>query len=834
MFADEGHSGATLVRPGLEALRDLAAQGCLDVVLVYSPDRLARKFAYQALLIEELARCGVRVEFVKGPRGDSPEDQLLVQFQGMFAEYEKAQLMERYRRGKAWRAKSGSVNVLSGAPFGYRYVRKTPECGARYEVIPHEAALVAEMFRRYADDGAAIADLRRWLTNQGVPTRTGKEKWDRSVIWGMLRNPAYAGTAVFGKTQAVHEPAGLNRTARLAGRTVPRQVRTQDRPREEWTGIPVPALVDEETFDRVQQRLADNKRFAARNTKVPSLLQGIAACASCGYGYYRTTTTTTAGNKIYYYRCLGSDDYRYQGGSVCQNKPVRADYADQVVWDHVTALLADPALIRAEIGKRLERARTSDPVTRKRGQLEQALAKTGASIAAMITAFSEQLLTIDELRARMPALRARETGLKDQIAALDAQAADRDAYLRLAGDLEGFLARLRGSSATATVEDRQRVLRAVVQDVLVGPEKLTIRHRIPVREPASGGGHHDKTDTEGDMRESSLLRWGREYPALGGAGQRVLAVAGGRHDPGFEERLDQRAYPLVLDPPPQAAHQGGVVDLVEARPDVGLQHLACIPGWRRCWISEIASCARRPGRNPYEHGWKSASKTGSSTSLSAPWTTRSARVGIPSLRSLPALLRDRHLPDLRGPVSPGPQLSPDFLQEGAHAPRPALDIGHRDPVDAGRPRSLVPAGAHPRLSQEVRVADEVEQVTEPAGGIFPRPAVQLGLHPPYPARHGRSLPAGSGKIGWPSGRAPGFPGASSGIAAPPSPVSFTAWHAAALPHVAALPAPEYYGGSAPPAPFGRRRAYPPRPPGREADAEQTRAVPAFTAVRSAG
>src|SRR5947199_159007 len=218
---------AHVVRPGLEALRDLAAQGCLDVVLVYSPDRLARKFAYQALLIEELARCGVRVEFVKGPRGDSPEDQLLVQFQGMFAEYEKAQLMERYRRGKAWRAKTGSVNVLSGAPFGYRYVRKTPQCGARYEVVPHEAVLMTEMFRRYAGDGAAIADLRRWLEDQGARTRTGKERWDRSVIWGMLRNPAYAGTAVFGKTQAVHEPAGLNRTARLAGRTVPRQVRVE-------------------------------------------------------------------------------------------------------------------------------------------------------------------------------------------------------------------------------------------------------------------------------------------------------------------------------------------------------------------------------------------------------------------------------------------------------------------------------------------------------------------------------------------------------------------------------------------------------------------------------
>ena len=553
VFADEGHSGATLARPGLEALRDLAAQGCLDVVLVWSPDRLARKFAYQALLTEELARCGVRVEFVKGPRGDSPEDQLLIQFQGMFAEYEKAQLAERYRRGKAWRAKTGSVSVLSGAPFGYRYIRKTPESGARYEVVPHEAALVTEMFRRYADDGAAIADLRRWLTAEGVPTRTGKERWDRSVIWGMLRNPAYAGTAVFGKTQILHEPAALNRTARLAGRTVPRQVRVQDRPREEWTAIPVPALVDEETFGRVQQRLQENKRFAARNTKVPSLLQGLAACASCGYGCYRTSTTTTAGNKIYYYRCLGSDDYRYPGGRVCQNKPVRASYADQVIWDHITALLAGPALIRAEISSRIEQARTSDPVTRKRGQLEQALARTTTSIAAMITAFAEQLLTIDELRARMPDLRARETNQKNQIAALAAHAADRDAYLKLAEDLEGFLARLRQNAATATTQDRQRVLRALVQDILIGPGKITIRHRIPVREPSSGSSHHDDTtDTESDMRDSYLLRWGRgiaaareRVPALrpGPAGGLVAETAGTRgHDPGAVRRRFHRRF----------------------------------------------------------------------------------------------------------------------------------------------------------------------------------------------------------------------------------------------------------------------------------------------------
>jgi site-specific DNA recombinase len=517
IFQDEGHSGATLVRPALEALRDLAAQGCVDVVLVYSPDRLARKFAYQALLLEEFARAGVRMEFVKGPRGDSPEDQLLVQFQGMFAEYEKAQLMERYRRGKAHRARCGSVNVLGGAPFGYRYVSKTADSGASYEIVDHEAVIAAELFRRYTDDGASIADLTRWLTSENVPTRTGKARWDRSVVWGMLRNPAYAGTAVFGKTQVLQESPGLNRRARLEGRSVPRASKTVDRPREEWIEIPVPAIVTAGTFGRAAQRLADNKRYAARNTKVPSLLQGLAACSACGYGYYRTSTRTTS-KKICYYRCLGSDDYRYEGGRVCGNKPVRADYLDDVVWDHITALLADPALIRAEITKRLDAARTADPATRQRKQLELALAKAATAITAMIEAYSEQLITIDELRTRMPHLRTRETSLRGQIDALNAQLADREACLKLADDLEGFLAQLHGNAATATAGERQRILRLLVKDILIGPEKITIRHRIPTRADRSGARQRDPgPDTEGDHHPGYLLRWGRGRGTLRGS-----------------------------------------------------------------------------------------------------------------------------------------------------------------------------------------------------------------------------------------------------------------------------------------------------------------------------
>jgi site-specific DNA recombinase len=305
VFEDEGCSGATLVRPALERLRDLVAQVPVELVLCSAPDRLARRYAYQALLVEEFARAGTEVCFLNGPTGDRPEDALLVQFQGMIAEYEKAQIIERTRRGKAHRARAGVVNVLSGAPYGYRYVRKSDHAEARYELVEPEATVVRELFRRYVQDGVSIADLARWLSEQQIPTRTGKARWDRSTVWGMLRNPAYAGRAAFAKTMRTDQQARLTRPARLQGRGMSPNPLILDRPAEDWVEIAVPAIVTEETFQLAARRLADNQRFAARNTKVASLLQGLAACASCGYAYYRTSTRTTA-RKLYYYRCLGS------------------------------------------------------------------------------------------------------------------------------------------------------------------------------------------------------------------------------------------------------------------------------------------------------------------------------------------------------------------------------------------------------------------------------------------------------------------------------------------------------------------------------------------------
>ena len=378
--------------------------------------------------------------------------------------------------------------MLSGAPYGYRYIRRTDTAEARYEIVEDDARVVSELFRRYVEDQVSIGELVRWLAVEQVPTSTGKPRWDRSTVWGMLRNPAYVGRAAFAKTVRTDDRPAANRTARLQGRSMSRHAGKRDRPPEEWIEIPVPSIVSEDTFAVAARRLQDNRRFAARNTKEPSLLMGLLACKDCGYAYYRTSTRTSS-RKLYYYRCLGSDDYRYEKGRVCGNQPVRADYLDEVVWAHVTALLADPTLVRAELDRRLDELKAANPATAERSRLELDATRTTKAIGRLVEGYQEALISLEELRTRMPALRAKHASTQAALDALNAQLLDRETYLKLAEDLETFLSRLRDTAESATVLERQKVLRSVVKEVLVGPERIVIRHSIPVHRPFLGPGY---------------------------------------------------------------------------------------------------------------------------------------------------------------------------------------------------------------------------------------------------------------------------------------------------------------------------------------------------------
>src|SRR4051812_27828752 len=178
-FADDGYSGSTLARPALEQLRDLAAADGLDRVYVHAPDRLARRYAYQVLLVDELRRAGVEIVFLNRQIGTSAEDDLLLQVQGMVAEYERAKILERSRRGKRHAARRGSVNVLAGAPYGYRYLGKHDGGGAaRYEILAEQARVVQQVFDWVGRDRVSIGEVCRRLRQQGCPTSCGKPAWD--------------------------------------------------------------------------------------------------------------------------------------------------------------------------------------------------------------------------------------------------------------------------------------------------------------------------------------------------------------------------------------------------------------------------------------------------------------------------------------------------------------------------------------------------------------------------------------------------------------------------------------------------------------------------------
>jgi site-specific DNA recombinase len=544
IFEDDGYSGATLERPGLERIRDLAAEGQIQGVLVYSPDRLSRKYAYQILLIEELARHGVETRFLKAPQATTPEDQLLVQFQGMIAEYERAQILERSRRGKRHRARAGEISVLGGAPYGYRYIRKRDDALASYAVIDVEASVVRQVYEHYTAAGWSIGAITRWLNDQGVPTRKRGTRWERSTVWAMLRNPAYIGAACFGKTRTATRQR-LTRPLRMRGRIATRDSANHERPRDEWIEIPVPALVDEPTFARAQELLHENKIRARRRTITPSLVQGLVSCRRCGYALSRTSTRSSA-RLIHYYRCIGSDAWRHLGGPRCHSRPVRQDLLDEIVWTEVLRLLEDPTLIQQELDRRLAVARAADPTRQREQALQRDLVRVEKSIERLLTAYQEDLLPLEQLRERMLLLRQREQTLRTELQAITDQTRERAAYLRLAETLSAFLARLRMAAETLDGAERQRIVRLVVKEVLVDDDTVVIRHCIPV--PPGPPNGSTPLDSEGsakvDDRRSYLLRTGAHHPTLRGALRRGKQAAV-LHGASRQHPLDERQHPSI-------------------------------------------------------------------------------------------------------------------------------------------------------------------------------------------------------------------------------------------------------------------------------------------------
>jgi len=489
-FIDEGYSGATLVRPGLERLRDLIAAGGVERLYVHSPDRLARKYAYQVLLMDEFQRAGVAVIFLNRELGRSPEDELLLQVQGMVAEYERAKILERSRRGKRHAAHAGVVSVLCGAPYGYHYISKQRGGGtARFEIVEQEARVVRQVFTWVGRERVSIGEVCRRLQQAGEPRRDGKTTWDRSVVWGMLKNPAYKGTAGFGKTRV-----GALKTPLRAQRGRPLQPRRpyalEDMPREEWILVPVPAIIEAELYDLVQEQLAENRRRARQGQRgARYLLQGLLVCKVCGYAYYGKAISPSSRKghpRAYaYYRCLGTDAYRFGGQRICPNTQVRTDLVEVAVWDEVCRLLEHPQRLAQEYQRRQHAPRRGSQWETPESLRAQSH-KLRQGIARLIDSYAEGVIAKEEFEPRITKMKQKVISLEDRLQQLADEAAQQRDLRLIISQLEDFVAKVRGGLASADWRTRREIIRALVRRVEIDQQHVSVVFRVPPTSMNSG------------------------------------------------------------------------------------------------------------------------------------------------------------------------------------------------------------------------------------------------------------------------------------------------------------------------------------------------------------
>jgi site-specific DNA recombinase len=478
-FIDDGYSGGTLVRPGLERLRDVVAAGGIDRLYVLSPDRLSRKYAYQVLLLEEWQRCGVTVVFLNHALGTTPEEELHLQMQGIFAEYERAKILDRSRRGKVHAARRGSVSAMSHAPFGYRYIPKHEGGGeARYQVVLDEARIVQEMFQWVAHERCSIRQVCQRLDARQVPRRKQAARWSVGTVVGMLKNTTYKGSAVYGKTRSGPRRARL-RPCRHSPEQ-PRRVRTVYRTqREEQEIIPVPAIVSQELFDEVQERLKENAR---RHRGTPRserfLLQGLTVCARCGCAY-------CGGGDRPYYRCSGTSGYRFGGEAICSNGSVRSDRLDEAVWSDVCSLLSDPARIEQEYERRLDQS--DDTSSWEYEQLNSSRQTLKRGIARLIDAYEEGLLEKQEFEPRIARSKERLKCLDEEAKKLEATQSQQLELRLVLGHLEAFRDRIAQGLSDADWTTRRNIVCALIKQVDIEQQEVRIVYRIEPTPPFDHG-----------------------------------------------------------------------------------------------------------------------------------------------------------------------------------------------------------------------------------------------------------------------------------------------------------------------------------------------------------
>jgi len=474
VFRDDGYSGASLKRPGLDRLREQAAQAHLDRVLITTPDRLARKYIYQMLLIEELEKGGCLVEFVERPMSQDPHDQLVLQIRGAVAEYERNLIADRMRRGRLQKYRAGTLLPWGPPPYGYRTDPVHPRDPAGVRLEPAEAATVAEMFGNSQQDGHTLRGLAKHLRELGVRGPRGSLHWSDGTIHHILTNPVYTGTVY----------AGRNHYRPATGRISPLKPvgggngSVERVPADDWIVVAhIPAIVSQEQFAMIQEKLKHNQSVASRNnTKHQYLLRAMVSCGLCQLACTGRTTDTGHADSA----CNGKRPLLQSPRTEkCSSRLLPVEQLDELVWADVCEVLLHPECLAAALQRAQGGQWFPQELQARRENLRKARVSIEHQTERLTEAYLAGVVALEEYKRRRHELEQRLEGLAAQMRQVEASANKHVELAGIAQSMEELCQRVSCGLEQASFEQKRQLIELLIDRVVVTNEEVEIRYVIP-------------------------------------------------------------------------------------------------------------------------------------------------------------------------------------------------------------------------------------------------------------------------------------------------------------------------------------------------------------------
>ncbi len=418
-YLDRGWSGDILARPSLDELRLDAKKHIWDAILVYDPDRLGRRYFYQELIMMELDKLGIETLFVTVPPVKDLNDRMMGGMRGLFAEYEKAKIAERFRIGKVNRVKLLKQVLTTEASYGHTYIPNTGKRGTPGYLAGHyveneiEANILRNIFKWVADEGLTLRGVVRRLQELKISPRKSKRGiWNTSTLSTLLRNTAVIGKARWGASYAVVPEKPLKEQKYKKIEKTSRRMR----PEKEWLSVDVPRLIEDDLFYRAEKRLRDNFALMGRNKKNDYMLAGKIWC-TCGR---RRAGEGPQKGKFLYYRCTDRV-YSFPLPRTCNVGGTNARISDEAVWEELKQLMITPALMNAQIKQWMENNKRSD-VGKFLVDIESTkkeISKLKGQEDKLTNAYSEGVISLSRLKDHLAPLKERISLLEKNLAQAD-------------------------------------------------------------------------------------------------------------------------------------------------------------------------------------------------------------------------------------------------------------------------------------------------------------------------------------------------------------------------------------------------------------------------------